>query len=312
MIRPRWRRWLRRLVLGLLALVCLLALALGVQHLRLSARPALVPPPPGALRVATHNVHYIITRRETGPWSLSDWERRKPALDAAFKALRADLVAFQEMESFSGGSGSDLNLARDWLLQQNPGYAAAATGPWQVFPPTQPILYRRDRLELLDQGWFFFSETPKVIYSRTFNGSWPAFASWAEFRDRQGGAAFRVLNVHLDYSSLSNRRKSVALIRDRLLTWRAGGHRVMLFGDLNAWRGAPLLRPLERAGVTFLPVRGATYHLNRGLNLLGAIDHIALGEGIRALGVPMVLRERVGRVLPSEHYPVVADVAFDG
>lgn len=312
MIRLRWRRWLRRLALGLFAVTCLLALALGVQHLRLSAGPGLVPPPPGALRVATHNVHYIITRRETGPWSLGDWERRKPALDAAFKALGADLVAFQEMESFSGGRGSDLNLARDWLLQQNPDYATAATGPWQEFPPTQPILYRRDRLELLDQGWFFFSETPEVIYSRTFNGSWPAFASWAEFRDRRGGAAFRVLNLHLDYSSRSNRQQSVALIRDRLLLWREDGHRVMLLGDLNAWRRAPLLRPLAQAGLRFLPVQGATYHLNRGLNLFGAIDHIALGDGIRALGPPMVLRERLGRVWPSDHYPVVADVAVDG
>lgn len=310
-VRPKvWPQRLRHALLGVLGLFGLLLLALGVQHLRLSGGPALGPPVPGGLRLATHNVHYIVTRRDTGRWSLADWRRRKPVLDATFKALAADLVAFQEMESFAGGSGSDENLARDWLLQQNPGYAAAATGPWREFPPTQPILYRRARLELLDQGWFFFSETPEVIYSRTFNGSWPAFAAWAEFRDRRGGAVFRVLNLHLDYSSLDNRRKSVALIRARLADWRAAGHSMVVLGDFNALAGSAPLAPLEAEGLRFVPVPGATYHFDRGLNLFGAIDHVGLGPGLRALRPAAVFRERLGPVWPSDHYPVVVDVTF--
>ena len=128
-------------------------------------------PPPDTLRIATHNVHYIWLERAEGPWSVGDWEARKGAMDAAFKALDADLVGFQEMESFGRSSDPNTNLARDWLLDQNPGYAAAASGDARSFPSTQPILYRTDRLELLEQGWFFFSDTPDVIYSRTFNGS---------------------------------------------------------------------------------------------------------------------------------------------
>ena len=56
-----------------------------------------------ALRIASYNVHYIRLDKETGAWSVGDWERRKGPLDSAFKALRADVVAFQEMESFQRG-----------------------------------------------------------------------------------------------------------------------------------------------------------------------------------------------------------------
>jgi len=267
-----------------------------------------VPPkPPEAVRVATHNVHYIRLGRETGPWSVGDWERRREALSAAFGAFQADLVAFQEMESFAGGSGSPVNLALDALLERHPGYAAAATGDWREFPPTQPILYRRARFEMLDQGWFFFSDTPDVLYSRTFDGSWPAFASWARFEDRRSGARFRVVNVHFEYRSRSNRRLSAALVRDRVRPWIESGETVLLAGDLNAWHGARTMELLESAGLRFAPVDGATFHFDRGLNLLPAIDHIAATDGVRRIGPPVVLRRRFAGDWPSDHYPVLVD-----
>ena len=83
--------------------------------------------------------------------------------------------------------------------------AVAAFGdPTGCSPSTQPILYDPARLELLEEGWFFFSETPEVIYSRTFNGSFPAFASSATFRTGQTGEAFLLVNVHFDWSSWEN------------------------------------------------------------------------------------------------------------
>ncbi len=297
-------------VLRLLALVPLLVLALaGCQHLRLGLGPELTAPPERGLRVATHNVHYILVNQPTGAWSVADWQARAPSLDAAFKRLDADLVAFQEMESFAGGNSDDENLARSYLLARNPGYAAAAVGDWRRFPSTQPIFYRTQRLRLLEQGWFFFSDTPDVIYSRTFDGSYPAFASWARFEDRETGARLRVLNLHTDYSSAGNRSRSIELVANRMAPWIDAGERVVLLGDLNARLGSSLHARLEAAGLTFLPVRGATYHFNRGINLFGAIDHIGLGPGLTALGPPMVLREKTGARWPSDHYPVAADIA---
>ena len=295
---------------GLLgALILLLALAACAQHLRLSAGSAPTPLPPapaGVLRIATHNVHYIDLRAEGGPWSVAGWERRRGALDAAFGALGADAVAFQEMESFAGGSTSRDNLALDWLLARNPAYAAAAVGAPSEFPSTQPILYRRARLALLGQGWFFFSETPGVLYARGFDGAPPSFASWAAFRDRETDATFTLIDVHLDAGSWENRRGAAELVAAFAAKRIAEGEAVLLAGDLNARAGSPTLAILEAAGLAFPPVPGATFHL-RGLHLFGAIDHLGHGPGAVPVGPTMVLRARLDGAWPSDHHPVARD-----
>ncbi|MEL6572052.1 MAG: endonuclease/exonuclease/phosphatase family protein [Pseudomonadota bacterium] len=289
----------------------LLALAACVQILRNSGSAPLDPAPDKALRVATYNVHYINTFREAGPWSVDDWERRKEPLDQAFKALNADVIGFQEMESFGRRSENNPNLTLDWLLSRNPKYGAAAVGDPAVFPSTQPILYRKDRLTVQDQGWFFFSETPDVIYSRTFNGSYPAFAAWARFADQQTGAVFRVMNIHTDFSSRTNRLQSMELVAARIAPWIDAGETVLVIGDFNARLGAQTLQIVEETGVTFTPVRGATYHLNRGINLFGAIDHIGYVGAALPLADPMVLREKFDGEWPTDHYPVIVDFALD-
>ena len=261
-------------------------------------------PTPDTLRVATYNVHYIWMGRETGDWSVGDWERRKGPLQSAFASLQADIVGFQEMESFGRGM-APANLTLDWLREQNPDYAAAAVGDPAEFPSTQPIFYRTSRLQLRDQGWFFFSDTPDVIYSRTFNGSWPAFASWAEFEDLSG-TVFRVYNLHTEYRSMSNRQRSMDLVAKRIAD-PAAQMAVFVIGDFNAIRGSKTLRILEDVGVTFWPAQGSTYHFNRGLNLFPAIDHIGGTDGIAPVGDTFSVRGRFEGEWPTDHYPVVGD-----
>lgn len=297
---------LKRAAKGLALTLLLLAASVACQSVRNGGGPDLHPPDASAIRVGTLNVHYIDMRADGGRWSQEDWERRKGPLSRAVGALRADVIAFQEMETFFGGNDDSQNLARSHLLSQHPEFAAAAIGDWRAFPSTQPIFYRRSRMNLRDQGWFFFSDTPDVIYSRTFNGSYPAFASWALFEDIESGTPFRVINIHTDYASSENRQKSVALVADRMRPWVEAGEAVFLVGDLNARLGSDLHRRLEAIGLTFVRVEGATYHFDRGLNLFGAIDHIAF-RGARPVGAPVVVRERFGDAWPSDHYPVIAD-----
>lgn len=300
---------LRRLFRSFFVLVALLSVVACALHISNSWDDPVPDPAPGSLRVATYNVHYIVVRRDTGPWSLGDWERRKAPLDEAFKTVDADVIGFQEMESFGGGHQSSENLTLTYLLDQNPGYAAAAVGDPSMFPSTQPILYRTARLTMLDQGWFFFSDTPDVIYSRTFNGSFPAFASWARFRETNG-AEFLVMNVHFEYSSRSNRLLSAELVVERLQPFLDEGLPVILLGDLNARHGSQTQEILSRAGLEFAPVDGATYHFDRGINLFGAIDHIGATPPLTFPEPPAVLRRQFQGEWPTDHYPVLVDVSL--
>lgn len=296
-----------RIIINAIVLVMLSAVlwACG-QHVMNSGSGESVDQPDGSLRIGTYNVHYIWLGRKTGSWSVGDWDRRKAPLNAAFNAVDADVVGFQEMESFDFGSSGDTNLTLDYLLENNLDYAAAAVGDVEVFPSTQPILYRKEALTLLDQGWFFFSETPDVIYSRTFNGSFPAFASWAKFQ-RADGTEFRVYNVHFEYKSVSNQTLSAELVKTRITPFIEAGETVFLIGDVNARLGSGVVGILEGAGLAFSPIEGSTYHFNRGVNLFGAIDHIAVTDGAELLGTPVVLRRKFMDEWPTDHYPVFAD-----
>ena len=271
--------------------------------------PESVPPPaPDVLRVATYNVHYISLNGE-GDWSVGDWETRKGPLDLAVKALNADLIAFQEMESFGRGADPNNNLTKDWLLARNPDLAAAAVGDARVFPSTQPIFYRPDRLRLLDQGWYFFSPTPDVIYSRSFDGSYPALASCARFRDLRDGTSVHVTNVHTDAFSAENRTGAMDLVAERMAPVIASDDVAILAGDLNGTVGMYPVRRMQRAGLTFAGVTGTTYHFDLGLNLFGAIDHIAY-DGATQRGTPVVLRRKFGGEWPTDHYPVIVDLDY--
>lgn len=298
----------RMIVKTVAALFLVLALVACAQIYRNSGADPLPAASETALRVATYNVHYISVRRETGDWSLADWHRRKEPLDEAFKYIAADLVAFQEMESHSGPEESQDNLTLDFLMENNPDYAAAASGNPAVFPNTQPILYRTERLEMMDQGWFFFSGTPEVIYSRTFNGSYPAYATWASFTDRKTGANFRVVNIHTDFSSRENRLQSVELVAERISPVIASSETVLVMGDMNARLGDRTLEIIEETGVTFAPVQGATYHFNRGLNLFGAIDHIGWAGDVAMASPPTVIRQQFSGEWPTDHYPYLIDL----
>lgn len=295
-----------RSLFSLLALLLLVPAAAQVWNTRAGD---IAPPQPEALRIVTQNTHYILLDA-TGddPWSVAGWQRRRDAMAQTLSSLQPDLIAFQEMESFRHGNDGSVNLARDDLLTALPGFAAGASGDWRSFPSTQPIFYRRARLRLLDQGWFFFSDTPDVIYSRTFNGSYPAFASWGQFRDLRTGRTLRLVNVHFDYRSHGNRQRSAELVAQRIAPWIAAGEAVVLAGDLNAFAGSRIVGTLERAGLSLTPARGSSFHFNRGINLLGAIDHVMHDCSIALTGRPVAVRARPGGQWPSDHYPVLAQI----
>jgi len=208
------------------------------------------------------------------------------------------------MESFARGV-DDVNLTLEWLQGQNPDYEAAAIGDPAVFPWTQPIFYRPDRLTLRDEGWFFFSETPDVIYARTFNGSFPAYTTWAEFEDNNG-KTFRVYNLHTDFGSRSNRALSLDLVAERIAE-PSTRMPVFVIGDFNELAGSGRMQVLIDAGVVFWPAQGSTYHFNAGLNLFPAIDHIGATGGVMPVGDTFSVRGRFDGEWPTDHYPVVGD-----
>jgi endonuclease/exonuclease/phosphatase family metal-dependent hydrolase len=257
------------------------------------------------LVVGSFNIHY------TAPWQEKMiWEHRREAVVEVLRRGDADIIGFQEMETFTGGHWNQENRQLDWVLEHFPGYAVTAFGDPQVYPSTQPILYRKNRFQALDQGFFFFAPNPDQIYARPWEGRYPAFCSWARLRDYQNGATFYLYNVHLDHSSLRNRLNSARLVADRTASREHLEDGLIVLGDFNSPRFFRPVRILADSGLEVAETRGSTFHFNRGITLEPAIDHVLYSPEFEHKST-QVIRERINGQWPSDHFPLFVTLSFN-
>ena len=91
-------------------------------------------------------------------------------------------------------------------------------------------LYVRNELEVLNTGEFWFSETPEVPGSRSWDSSLPRMCAWADVAVAPGAPAMRLYGTHYDHRGAVARKRSTELI----LEHSRGAERVVVMGDLNA------------------------------------------------------------------------------
>jgi len=257
------------------------------------------------VRIGTFNIRRIMGSDVSGPWSRTGWDRRREPVAQAITALDPDILTLQEADTVLDGRREAASLALDWFGERLAIYGQAATDPALGFPFSLPILYRRSRMDLVEEGWLILAAPDVAGRERA------TVATWARFRDRKGdGRTLTVLNTHLDFDSWRRRQRAARTAAEWLRGRIAAGEVVAMAADLNALPGEPVPRLLERSGLAILPVAGATFHFGRGLDLYGAIDAIGHGPGLVPAGPAVVLRQRFGGVWPSDHYPVVADLMW--
>ncbi len=256
------------------------------------------------LVVGSFNIHYIT------PWQEKMiWEQRREAVVEILRRGDADIIGFQEMETFVGGHWNRENEQLDWVLEHFPEYGVTAIGDPREYPSTQPILYRKSRFQALDQGFFFFSPDPDQIYALPWKGRYPAFCSWSRLRDSESGQIFYLYNLHFDYGSLQNRLNSAQLVADRIASREHPEDGVIVLGDFNAARFFRPVRIVAAAGLAVAQTRGSTFHFNRGITVQPAIDHV-LFSNVFTHKSTRVIRDRVDGRWPSDHFPLFVTLSI--
>ena len=119
------------------------------------------------------------------------------------------------------------------------------------------ILYDPERLEPLDTGGFWLSETPEK-HSRSWGTRVARSATWALFGLTNTDLSILHLNTHLDHVSAPARREGIKLIVEKIgeISDRAGETpAIILTGDFNARPGNTIYRTLIESGFvdTFSP-----------------------------------------------------------
>ena len=268
------------------------------------------------IRVMSFNIRGS-SRDRGGPHS---WEERACANVEILERRAPALVGFQELQ-FDNLETYRERLAR-YACVQGPRYGNRAPYDFNA------IFFDPRRLELLDSGGFWLSETPKR-YSASWGTRVVRSANWAHLRFSETGLSFLHLNTHLDHGSRLARVEGARLILCKmaeLLASLGDEPPVVVTGDFNCRPGTPVYRSFAEAGFvdtclakgkderanTFHAFEGAHYREPRPGLGPRRIDWILLKDPRRRIRVRScsIVRDRDERsgVYPSDHFPVLAEL----
>lgn len=244
------------------------------------------------LKVVTFNIRN--GRAQDGP---NSWRYRIPLVHSLLASLDADIVAMQEAFKFQ------IDDIADGLS----GYQWAGVGREDGLADGEfvNVFYRTSRLALVSQTAYWFSETPTVPGSISWNHGNTRMCNRFLFSELGSRTEFELHNVHIDHESEMARQKSVRMLVERLTP----GVPTIVTGDFNASPSTPEMRYLLDCGVLFdmapVPDGQGTYHGFTGQAEPYRIDYILATREFSSVEFGWDTRCYGGRY-PSDHFPVWA------
>lgn len=120
-----------------------------------------------------------------------------------------------------------------------------------------PIMWKKDRFECLDKGYFWLSDTPDIE-----SGGWCTWGCyriclWAKLMDKQDGTVFAFFNTHFGFGD-ENQVKSSKLITDHVKAINTEA--AIVTGDFNMF---PNSDPHKKITEVLVDVNGATVNDRR-------------------------------------------------
>jgi endonuclease/exonuclease/phosphatase family metal-dependent hydrolase len=269
------------------------------------------PPDESPLLVMSFNIRYGTAQDGDDSWPL-----RAAFVAAVIDSVAPDVLGVQEA----------LRFQLDELHAAIPGYGEVGVGrdDGREAGEYAALLYRQERLRLLDSGTFWLSDTPAVPGSMSWGNRVTRICTWARFEDARSGRPFGVYNLHLDHESQESRERSVRLLAERLAA-RAWPEPFIVLGDFNAGEDNPVRRfltgspdaaeatpppPSPQLTDTFQALHPAasadgTFNGFRGDSTGPRIDAILVSDQWVVRRADILRTSRDGRY-PSDHFPITA------
>ena len=178
------------------------------------------------------------------------------------------------------------------------------------------IFYLKEKVELLDGGTFWLSETPDVP-SKGWDAACFRSCTWTKFKMKANGKVFAYLNTHLDHVGGVSQKEGLALIMKRVQEFVSDDMPVFLTADFNALTSKPIFEPVKAMMQDAREVapetdRRATINFYQPGNEdkpEWVIDHIFF-RGVEAKKFKVLRDKNYGALYISDHYPVVLEAEF--
>ena len=232
------------------------------------------------------------------------WSNRKKMVIREFGNYQYDIVCMQEPLTDQIQDFLSIGIY-EWL-----GVSGQGTPDSDVFTP---IFYNKKKLNVLDYGTFWLSETPDVV-SRGWDGKFPRICTWAKFRDIENCRSFYVFNTHLDHVGEVAKLEGARLICRKIKEMTAE-EAVFITGDMNSTPETPPIHPClrefsnSREIATEKSGPAGTAHSYGKLYPPSQIDYIFVNEYI-SVTKAITITKNSDPVYMSDHYPIVITADF--
>lgn len=232
------------------------------------------------------------------------WSNRKKMVIRVFGNYQYDIVCMQEPLTDQIQDFLSIGIY-EWL-----GVSGQGTPDSDVFTP---IFYNKKKLNVLDYGTFWLSETPDVV-SRGWDGKFPRICTWAKFRDIENCRSFYVFNTHLDHVGEVAKLEGARLICRKIKEMTAE-EAVFITGDMNSTPETPPIHTFlsefsnSREIATEKSGPAGTAHSYGKLYPPSQIDYIFVNEYI-SVTKAITITKNSDPVYMSDHYPIVITADF--
>lgn len=270
-----------------LALMCAL-LMVAVSH----AEP---------FRIATWNVRCIEVKDSLQG---DAWSKRAPEIAKVVRFRNFDVVGMQEVDSTQRGMLEELLPEYEWVLDRS--------------TEGNPIAFRKDRLELLDNGVFWYSRS-MIPGAKDWDSKHPRYCNWVRLVERETRKELFVFNTHWDNKGDTARMESARMTRS-LVPRIAGESATVLMGDLNIKPGRKPIQILKedslfREALEISPIvsipEGSFTKFRTDRHSEATLDHMFCRGSVDILRYG-ILRETYfdGEKyrFPSDHHPVMIEI----
>jgi endonuclease/exonuclease/phosphatase family metal-dependent hydrolase len=223
---------------------------------------------------------------------------RRDRVHAILDQEAPDLIGFQEVTE-----DQLLDLIED--LPEHDYFAYSGQG--KFFNAT---FYRRDRYVRLDRGVFWTGETPDTPLSSYYDRN----VVWVTLHDRMSDQSFSMYNTHLQSIVRSGGRVPSSESIQEKIPEISGDLPVVLMGDFNSKTyELPFQIIMGQAGPTNVIFHDSCDSWCTGPSFPysgSKIDYVLHTSDIQTMNANIV-DTRVNGLLPSDHYPVTADLLFN-
>ncbi len=239
-----------------------------------------------SLKVGCFNIQYAITPDHL--W----WQTRKEPAKRFLAYQDFDIIGLQEIHPHQ----------MEYLTLSQYGIAGfGKNNHGDIRGEGLPILYAKNRIQNLEVGVFWISETPEK-FSKSWDSALVRSCIWGKFKHNDTGKTFYVFNTHLDHKGMKAREEGIKVLMNQI-SKIAGDTPFFLMGDFNIASTHAYMKPMF-ANPNFRHARdisetspvgpNGSYHAYTGIPRARLGDLLIVSKDVKVEKFA-ILTERIGK-----------------